>query len=73
MRPVCGPRAGTGSMVGAVRPVCALLRLLEVSAGVWGGIVIEAGPQSSLTGPTHDWGDSRSLDRGCLTPFRTQW
>ena len=26
-----------------------------------------ADPQSSLTGPPHDRGDSRSLDRGCLT------
>ena len=32
-----------------------------------------AHPQLSLTGPTHHRGDSRSLSRGCRTPFRTQW
>ena len=29
-------------------------------------------PQLSLTGPTHNRGDSRSLSRGSLTPFRAQ-
>lgn len=32
-----------------------------------------AHPQHLLTGPTHHRGDSRSLSRGCRTPFRTQW